>query len=166
VADPAAETEWRRKETLRAAWGGYLQEFAWDHYLTLTFRESANSARARRELGRCLRNLARVAQRPVPYFYALEASGGSREHVHAHVLLAGTGHLSVDRLARSWKHGNTRVLCYDHTRGAAFYVSKEVPIAGDDYAVSDRMPPRLEPSIIQGGVRGRRRSPLRPTGRR
>ena len=94
-----------------------------------------------------IRRLTRIAQGPVSWFRVIEY--GSSGNAHLHVLLSRTAHLSVDRLRAAWKLGHTHVQRYDRSRGAAFYLTKEIgaeqagSLHGEaDYDVSPRESPR------------------------
>ena len=154
IADPVATAAWERAARVRRAWGEYLGRFAWHPFATLTFERPCTPERARRAFVEgYARRLARQAQRPVPWFYAVEFDAlGERPHVHA--LVAGTGGLTIGQLERAWRHGNTRVLAYDPERGAAFYVCKAIAGARALYDLSRRRPPLLCRHEVAGGPAG------------
>ena len=122
-------------------WGAYLSQFEWDHVLHLTSETPTTPRRlVRLFLDRFVRRAAFRARRPVPYFYAVESNVSGHPHLHA--LVAGSAHLTVRQLAQRWEAGFSRILVYDATKGAAFYVSKSLLDGCDDYDVSRRIPPR------------------------
>src|SRR3954468_4741713 len=75
---------------VRAEWDSFLQSARWSHFATLTTSELVSVDRLRREfVDGFVRRLARPAQRPLAWFYAMEPSAdGERHHIHA--LLAHT----------------------------------------------------------------------------
>jgi hypothetical protein len=133
-----------RRETSRrrAAWGGFLSEYVWDHFATFTFATPTSGDAARLEFAhRYVRRLARVAQAGIAW--ALVVEGEESDHVHLHALLAGTRHLPTRELERAWKLGHTRVAIYDPQRGAATYLAKTLGQRGDNCELSRRRAPRL-----------------------
>ena len=126
----------------RIAWAEFLQQADWSHFATLTTSEPVSVDRLRREfVAGFVRRLARPAQRPLAWFYAMEPSADGQRH-HVHALLAHTESLNVAQLGRAWKLGNTRILVYDPRRGAAGYVSKHLAANPELYDVSRRHLPR------------------------
>lgn len=130
---------------LRQAWSEYLRGFAWDHFATLTFARTTTPEGARRAFVQVWhRVVARLAQRPVPYFFVVERGGGGMWHIHA--LLSGTQHVPLDGLESAWKrYGRADIQPYDPMRGAAFYLTKSLPdpASAEHYDVSKRLPPLL-----------------------
>ena len=127
---------------IRAECASFLQSVRWSHFATLTTRELVSVDRIKREVVHGFaRRVARAAQRPLAWFYAIEPhADGERYHVHA--LLAHTEVLEIGQLERAWKLGNTRIVVYDPQRGAADYVSKHLAYNPDLYDLSRRPLPR------------------------
>lgn len=115
--------------------------------MTLTTRLAMTPDQLRREfVSGYVRRLARMAQGPVPWFYIVERGAGMP---HLHALLGGAEDLSLEEVRRAWRLGFTDAERYDHRRGAAFYLTKELAAPGssdaapraDDYDLSRRLPP-------------------------
>jgi hypothetical protein len=136
-------------QRLSVAWGSFLQQYAWSHCGTLSYACRVSAIAARHDfLDRWIRRPTRMAQQPVPWFYAFEL-GPSGENLHVHALVSGTNNLRCAQLAWSWKRGNTRVRRYAPSRAAAFYVAKALRGSSDSvnwYDISRRLPPLLAPS--------------------
>jgi hypothetical protein len=128
--------------SVRAEWDSWLQSVRWSHFVTLTTRELVSVDRIKREFVQgFVRRVAKAAQRPLAWFYAIEPhADGQRYHVHA--LLGHTETVKVAQLERAWKLGKTHVVVYDPRRGAAGYVSKHLGGNPDHYDVSRRPLPR------------------------
>lgn len=123
------------------ALGRYLQTWHWHHFLTLTtaWRTSETELRTLFQAG-MIRRLARVAQRPIAYFFAIERAGNADPRPHIHALIAGTDLLTVDRIRLSWRHGYGSVRRYDPRRDAALYSTKDLLLDPDSYDFSRRPP--------------------------
>jgi hypothetical protein len=127
---------------VRAEWDSWLQLARWSHFVTLTTRELVSVDRLRHEFVHgFVRRLAKAAQRPLGWFYAIEMHG-DRERPHVHALLSGTEALHVDQVVRHWRAGHSRITVYDPRRGAAQYVGKTLARNPDCYDISRRRPPR------------------------
>lgn len=131
------------------AWGEHLHSFRWAHFATLT-PEFPDTSAEKLELhfrDHFIRNLARATQRPVPWFYAMERSGGGVLHLHA--LLANTERLTVAELRQSWALGFTVIKRYSSKRAAAWYAAKSLHLANDGWErwdISRRVPGRRQES--------------------
>lgn len=147
---------------IRAAWGVFLQQFIWEHFATLTFRFPPSVDAAVREFLVWIRRLSKYAQRPIPWFYALERGGSGWRHFH--VLMAGTASLTIENMCEVWwtAAGISRIEDYDPALGAAWYVTKDISGHCEDYAVSRRMPRRLKQA---GAVEQIRSHPCQACGK-
>jgi hypothetical protein len=124
----------------------------WDHFVTLTFRESFSPRSAERHFEtRFMPLIAVMAGRRVSTIGEVEA-GSLNETVHIHVLLAGTAALSIGAISRAWGAGISDVEIYDPTLGGFNYVRKhwcdeETVKLIDDYRLRRRhRRPRRTPS--------------------
>lgn len=131
-----------------AAWGEYLHGFNWSHFATLTAEFPSTPGRLELHFNNhFIRNLARAARRPVPWFYAMERSAGGILHMHA--LLANTEALSLCELRRWWSLGFTAIQSYASEEGAAFYVAKSLDqpnVKWERWNISRRILPLLKQS--------------------
>ncbi len=126
----------------RSDLGLFLNQFAWAHAVHLTTgKPTSPRAIVRSFADSFIRCLARATRQPVPYFYAIEQQIGGFPHLHG--LIGGTDSLSAKEVQARWKIGLSRVHRYSSSRGAAYYVSKSVLDAPDDYDISKRMPPLI-----------------------
>lgn len=124
---------------LGETWGTYLNSFAWDRIVTLTFGDAVSLDKARREVGKWIRRLERNSQQSVPAFYAVERGGSGLRHVHA--LIAGTARLTIRQIEKAWKGGGfTEIERFDPTRRGAWYASKDLRGWCEWYDVTRRMP--------------------------
>lgn len=122
-------------ESDRKAWGDYLAEYDWSHFATLTLRSDRLAQLIRREFLRTVDRLATMAQTSIRWFYAVEGI----EQPHVHSLLWGTRRLPIEAIEHAWHLGTSRVRIYDSSRGAAWYVCKD--LRADSYDMSSRKPP-------------------------
>lgn len=132
-------------ERARRQMGSFLASFQWDFFVTLTTSTPLTAEAVDRAVRHgFVRSLTQKAQRSVSYFYGIEGGEpvGGFHHVHALVFTGGI--LDVRSVARSWRRGFTDVRRYDPRRGAAWYVSKGMQPDRDHYALSRRMPPRVD----------------------
>lgn len=114
---------------LRYAWGEWLGPIPWSHFATLTFAREPTIEGALRQYRRWIRRLEQRAQRKVYSFRVAERSGGGILHYHA--LILGTDALSAPAIQLAWSAGRAQVSPYDASRGAAYYVSKDVATSPD-----------------------------------
>ena len=136
------------------AYGDWLVNYEWTHWVTLTISPKGGTRLGR--AGRCRRSTAdvlrafkeefhrfctKVTGSRVPYVISVE-SGLFGDNPHGHALLYGTEAIPCARLAEGWRHGRAKVEVYDPTKPAAYYVAKEA--ARDDFTleVSKTIPPR------------------------
>ena len=137
--------------TVRAAtntdYGAWLNKYKWDHFVTLTTEHSMSEQRLLRKFqDQFVRQLDRMAQRPISWFRAVEYSANGQPHLH--VLVWANGELSDRQLKRAWPLGITDVDAYDPSLGGAYYVTKTVTTwHPDNYDFSNRLPPKLDLAI-------------------
>jgi hypothetical protein len=127
--DQRREIELNRQA--KAAFGAWLNEIAWHHFVTLTFKYSVGVEAARHEMARWIRRLEQRAQQAVRYFWVLEPDAAG--DLHAHVLLHGTGHLGCGQIRCAWRNGNSEARVFDPESAGAFYVTKSTGSEPDDY---------------------------------
>jgi hypothetical protein len=108
--------------TISTAWGDWLGERDWHHFITLTFKYEASIAHAEGQLKRWIRKVQQRAQHDVEWFCAGEYGSGGLVHLHA--LTAGTEKLTGQALVESWPVGRAQAHVYDRSRGAARYITK------------------------------------------
>lgn len=109
----------------------WMQGRQWDHFLTLTFGTATSVSTAERQFANgYVRHLERATQCRVDYFGTIER-GTTTNRVHVHVVMAGTGGLSVRGLRSAWKRGHADVAIYDPTRNAVRYICKHLDNTAD-----------------------------------
>lgn len=145
--------------SLAAAWGHYLGDYDWDHFVTLTFapprpshlggpvrpgpgrrraeRPGPPPDYAHRQFRYWVRRLGVLGGAPVWWFRGDEL-GERLGRLHLHAFLGGTGRLLEETLGRQWQAGFSLVKRYDPALGAAHYVTKYVTKGLADYDVSGR----------------------------
>jgi hypothetical protein len=129
-----------------SAWGEHLQSFRWAHFGTLTpeFPDTSAGKLESHFRNHFIRNLARAARRPVPWFYAMERSEGGV--LHMHTLLANTEALTIVEMRQCWTLGFTEITRYSARGAAAWYAAKTLDRSNDErerWDVSRRVPARL-----------------------
>ena len=125
-------------ERLQDQWGDWLDEFEWDHVCTVTFRAKVGKEAAVKAVQNWLRFLDRIAQCPVRHFVVMEAgSVGGRTHFHG--LVRGTKGLKGRALARSWRHGRSKIEKYIRGAGGTHYVAKDLSRSDSEIIVSRKL---------------------------
>lgn len=124
-------------QKLRQAYGALWDSFPWSHFVTLTYRNEASATQAQTDFKRWHRGLESEAQGPVLWVMTIEGANRGRTHIHA--LLEGTRSVSEERVVRGWKHGLTHVDQFDPERGAAFYISKDMPSGQAEWDLDRRL---------------------------
>jgi hypothetical protein len=129
----------------RSAIGEWLgKQFAWDHFVTLTFEHRVSEGTARREFDRWVLSLEQRARRSLGWFYALERGAGGQLHIHA--LLAGTRNLLSVEVERAWARGRAAASRYDPSKAGTYYVTKGVGFSIVDYDIAS--PESLKPFLL------------------
>lgn len=123
---------------LRQAWGAWLSDLAdWDWYLTLTFRSPSPEEQAR---GYTQRGWKYAEKAWEAFIMALPAPLGIKHWVrmfeftkwrgvpHIHALISGAKDLRRDEAWAWWfkRYGINRILPYDRSLGAGYYLCKYV----------------------------------------
>lgn len=114
-------------QSIAEAWGTWLDEFSWDLWCTLTFKEErshASATRAFENFGKFIRN---SGSPDAGWFFAHEVGRLGRLHLHA--LIGGIDPWTSRRALWRWwfrRYGRAQILPFDPDRGAAFYVAKYV----------------------------------------
>jgi hypothetical protein len=140
-----------RANSLATVWGDWLEdlgkEWPWDWFGTFTFSNpSVTSAAAHYFFHRFIRMAAQtgVAQ---PYAFRADEYGPRGGRLHLHALIGNVSHLqrfcgvrlpphSWGKLCcwvHRWPCGYARILAYDASQGARYYVSKYVMKALGDW---------------------------------
>lgn len=119
---------------LSQAMGEWLNQFAWDWFLTVTFREDVSDYYARWAVEHTLRWLERRLRGPVGAFWAIEKhkyrGGGNPAALtpHFHALVTNVAPLSRRDTWRYLfgKFGRSRIEPVIKGKGATYYVGKYV----------------------------------------
>lgn len=132
---PEVAAHERLMQQIPGAWGDWLAgEFAWHHFVTLTFAFQPSPERAVRQFSRWIRRLEQRAQRRVGWVRALERSPAGL--LHLHVLTTNTADLAPAALEHAWPCGRVDASIYDRTKGAAHYITKDFGARIVDYDVA------------------------------
>lgn len=150
MLDHIAEQGARRAREFRRAYGTWLKQHVWSHWVTLTTGRLFAAERLLHAFqDEYIRGLAKVTQHAVPYFFVIEGGAlGDRPHLHA--LIAQTSALDCTRLESAWRHGRARVAIFDARQRAADYMVKEVGANVIDYGPS---PTRWQPIVDRASLR-------------
>lgn len=118
----------------RSAWGPWLDQWHWTHYATLTFAMAVSQDTARSAATVWLDQLDRMAGSRVGHFAVIEMDASGQPHIHA--LLCDWGGLTCKDVRSLWGWGFTKVDYFDPSKGAAFYVTKQLgaPSGWQDFA--------------------------------
>jgi hypothetical protein len=125
---------------IRRGYADWLGDHCWDHYADLTSEHPLSDLGLLRVFkGQWIRWLEKSAQNAVRWaVFSQRGEFNGRQHLHA--LLYGTAGLSVDQIDRAWRIGLARVRIFDPAKGAAAYITREIPENGE-WDISARMPP-------------------------
>jgi hypothetical protein len=128
------------RRQLREAWGQFLSQFQWDWFVSLTFREVIPTFRAYRMAGRLLRDLERDAGAPV-YWFRADEYGERFGRFHMHLLVGNVASLHRLYWMDEWNRraGYARILPFEKTKGAVFYVAKYITKQQGEWAMSDSL---------------------------
>lgn len=119
----------------RRAFGIWLQHHIHpDHFVTLTFRYPTRAETAIREVHRWIQRVGQRAKHKIGWFYALERRAAG--HLHLHALVVGTQSLPERALETAWRCGRADASRYDPTRGASYYVTKDVGFTIEHYDIA------------------------------
>ena len=128
-----------QQSNLVSAYGGFISQWPWDHYATLTFGRKLSQASCLRRWDEFINSLGRNTRGRVRWVRADEQrwSGyGSPEiALHYHALLKYQNVPAPEAVAALWESnaGDARVEIYDCARGAAWYIAKMFPYDGMNY---------------------------------
>jgi hypothetical protein len=130
----------QNRRQLREAWGQFLGQFPWDWFVNLTFRGEVPTFRAYRIVDRFLRDLEVAAGVPIHWFRADEY-GARLGRFHMHLLIGNIAHLRRLYWMDEWNRraGYARILPFDGSKGAVFYVAKYITKQGGDFAMSENL---------------------------
>jgi hypothetical protein len=127
LATPAVHAELDYLSLARmaqTAYGDWLNERDWHHFLHLTFRYSVSGEMAARRFRVWETRLKRDAGLELSWFYAAERKADGLIHIHA--LVHGSAQAGGQVLRSAWVNGFSKVSVYEPSRGAAHYVTKEI----------------------------------------
>lgn len=128
------------RRQLREAWGQFLSQFPWDWFVNLTFRDEIQTFRAYRILERFLRDLEAAAEVPI-YWFRADEYGARLGRFHMHLLIGNTAHLRRLYWMDEWNRraGYARILPFDGSKGAAFYIAKYITKQGGEWSISENL---------------------------
>jgi hypothetical protein len=127
---------------ITSAWGNYLAQYEWTHFLTLTTASSPGCARLVREFRRLVHRIERIGKSEVRWMYVIENATG-RPHIHA--LLWQERPVAPRTIECEWRLGIAQARQFDSERGGAYYLVKELCAdSTDTYDVSSQAPPLIE----------------------
>ena len=112
---------------LKESWSTFLNNFNWDWWVTLTFRNKQSTKTANIKWNKWLKRLENEIDNKVGYFRVTELQR-PRNCIHFHALMLNLK--GVRRL--TWKDewdliaGYARIYPYDKSRGASYYLCKYV----------------------------------------
>jgi hypothetical protein len=136
-------------------WSGFLTEFDWDYFATLTHRLDASAEQFDRAFRhKFVRRLSRTSQGPVGWFFVVEESPKTKAHIHA--LIQTATPTTVDQVGHAWTDGFAQVRNYNSSFGIELtaYVTKALQRGEVTYDISGaplrRLTDRLTPSTSYG----------------
>ena len=124
---------------LIASYGGFLSQWPWDHYATLTFGRHLSESRCLTHWDEFIDSLGRLTRGRVGWVRAAEKrwSGYANPLIplHFHSLLKYRNVPDPEAVAALWKAkaGDAKVEAYRSGGGAAYYVAKMFPCEGSGF---------------------------------
>lgn len=140
-----------QRESLPRAWGDWLselgKEWRWDWFGTFTIRDPKTTPEAAHHFVRRYLDIAGQVGIAKPFAFRIDEYCPTSGRLHLHALVGNTSHLHLacgeflppDQWGRPccWTHrwpcGYARILPYDPTKGAAYYVTKYVDRPSSDW---------------------------------
>lgn len=149
-------------KSVRESWANFINQWRWQWFITLTFRDKVNQKTANRKWNQWLRAIERALCHDIGYFRASELQS-RRKVVHFHSLMLnieGLDKYSIDSYLRAEKYfkqykgresieelavrffwmdewnkiaGFGRIYAYDPTKGAHWYLCKYITKELSDY---------------------------------
>ena len=125
---------------LQEAWGQFLSQFFWAWFVNLTFRDVVPTFRAYRILAKFLLDLEAAAGVPI-YWFRADEYGARLGRFHMHLLIGNVAHLRRLYWMDEWdrRAGYARILPFDGSKGAAFYIAKYITKQGGEWAISENL---------------------------
>jgi hypothetical protein len=125
---------------LAGTWGAFLSTFKWDWFLTLTFADPVCSFSAHRRFVRFSKEIEVAAGRPVAWFRG-DDHGRASGRFHIHALMMHVASLNQFAWMARWgkRSGYARIIRYDPSRGAAYYIGRYVARQFSDWDFSDNI---------------------------
>ncbi len=123
---------------LSDAWGDFLGQYHWDWFVTLTFAGDVKTFTAHNRCNAWLRSLEKAAGHPIAWFRGDEY-GNKFGKFHMHLLIDGVAHLHRFTWMNRWevRNGWARILEFDSSQGASYYVGKYVTKQFGEWDLSD-----------------------------
>jgi hypothetical protein len=114
-----------RRAAARAT-GDWLYAHVWEFFASLSFRVPVSERDAGRLFEKVwIRRLDWHARRATAWA-RITTGGDTSTRIHVHALIDARGHVSGDLLQSAWEFGNSRILRYDRSKGAAFYIGRHL----------------------------------------
>jgi hypothetical protein len=125
---------------LSDGWGGFLGQFHWDWFVTLTFARDVKSFTAHNRCNAWLHSLEKAAGHPIAWFRGDEC-GNRFGKFHMHLLIANVAHLHRFTWMGRWeaRNGWARIFEFNPTLGASYYVAKYVTKQFGEWELSDNI---------------------------
>jgi len=119
--------------SLRELWSEWLNEYDWNWWTTLTFRNKVTKKAANKKWNRWLRAIEEETEVSPGYFRVTENQ--ERNVLHFHALMLGVEHLRRLTFMDRWFEiaGYARIYPYDSKRGANHYLTKYISKELSDY---------------------------------
>lgn len=111
---------------VREALVSFLNQFDWDWFTTLTFKNSPKTYTAKNKLNSWIDTLESEENRKIGYYSTMEFTMLGVPHFH--LLMGNLDGVSRRKWWEKWynSNGRARILPYDQEKGASYYLSKYV----------------------------------------
>ena len=136
---------------LRKGWADFLNDFEWDWFGSLTFKEPQSPEGAARRFAGWVRRLEQRSRGAVHWFHVIEAT--TRDFAHIHCLATTRRPISVADIRTAWAgDGYADIVRYDPQRGARYYLVKAAGTSRFlDWDVSRNLRRRVPDQLLSQG---------------
>lgn len=120
------------------SWKEYLNQFPWDWFVTLTFRNEISTKSAFRLFNKWKVQLKKAVNQKIHYLLVIDEPRFKGDSVHFHVLMSGVKDEDPEAWMKKWYDlaGNPYIKRYDFSMGASGYLADKVVRKEADYIFS------------------------------
>ena len=149
----AAQDAMRQRQRLQDYGDHMHRQAPWDCFGTISFRRARSSESAFGGVELFCQDMQRAAESPNAWAIAV-SRGEVGDRLHAHLLIAGVGHLDLRRWDREAcrRFGDCKLENYDEERGGAHYWAKNALSDAGDYRLGGKLLDGSEKRTVTGAA--------------